>query len=84
VNRFDCWRNRIYWYIENSEFGIKWAAIYDNKNANREKEPILTIAGNGLEYLQTIHLVLFKIKCTISQHLFYTLIGSCPKVALQG
>lgn len=49
VKGFEYWRNRIYWYIENSEFGIKWAAIYDNKNPNREKEPILTILGNGVE-----------------------------------
>jgi hypothetical protein len=34
-------------YIEHSAFGIKWAAIYDNQNTNWEKEPILTILGNG-------------------------------------
>ncbi len=49
MSRFEYWRNRIYWYIQHSEFGIKWAAIYDNKNANREKEPILTILGKGVE-----------------------------------
>ncbi len=49
MNGFEYWRNRIYWYIENSEFGIKWAAIYDNQNTDSEKEPILTIVGNGLE-----------------------------------
>jgi hypothetical protein len=49
VNGFEYWRNRIYWYIENSQFGIKWAGIYDNKNTNREKQPILTILGNGVE-----------------------------------
>lgn len=49
VNGFEYWRNRIYWYIENSEFGIKRAAIYDNKNTDREKEPILTILDNGAE-----------------------------------
>lgn len=49
MNGFEYWRNRIYWYIENSQFGIKWAAIYDNKDSNRTKESILTILGNGIE-----------------------------------
>ena len=49
VNGFEYWRNRIYWYIEHSEFGIKWAGIYDNQNTDREKEPILTVLGNGAE-----------------------------------
>lgn len=49
MNGFEYWRNRIYWYIENAQFGIKWAAIYENQNADREKQPILTILGNGVE-----------------------------------
>ena len=49
MNGFEYWRNRIYWYIENAEFGIKWAGIYDNQNTDREKKPILTILGNGVE-----------------------------------
>ncbi len=43
VNGFEYWHNRIYWYIEHSQFGIKWAGIYDNRNLDREKVPILTI-----------------------------------------
>ncbi|QHT65361.1 hypothetical protein GXP67_01055 [Rhodocytophaga rosea] len=56
VKGFVYWRNRIYWYIEHSQFGIKWAAIYDNKNLNREKEPILTILGNGAELANKIEI----------------------------
>ena len=52
LNGFDYWRNRIYWYIEHSQFGIKWAAIYNNTDMNREKRPILVILGNGVEMIE--------------------------------
>jgi hypothetical protein len=51
---FDYWQQKIYWYIDNSQFGIKWAAIYDNLNQDREKEPLIVILGNGTQKINML------------------------------